>query len=281
MKYIETEKYCDIVSWHTNIFKKEIDMSKDKKIKLDMRNISKLVCSDTIIEKKDSEEICLKLKDILSNKGIDVTIEEYDNGEKFLTLRKGDIPVIDKKIDTRIITNGEYENKSFRDILKDNKLFSRETKYLLCPECRRYSVEYSTSNWNKYDKKWWCNYCLEHIIYKDYDIDIDLSDKDKYHIYKLWGAEALSIFTQQSMKRTIGFVASYFKNSCVSKKYKCLYFDFFKDKEKEGEKEDKMVEIEGDVIDERSEMGIVRRNERSKQSGIVKSSQLERRKSDR
>lgn len=265
---------CDIVSWHTDIFKKEIDMSKDKKIKLDMRDISKLICSDIIIEKRHSEEICLKLKDIFSNKGIDTTIDEYHNGEKFLTLRKREIPVIDKKIDTKVTTNSEDEKKNLRDILKDNKLYDQETKYLLCPECHRYSVEYSSRleiENDKNDKKWWCNNCLDAIIYHDYDID--LSDKDKYHIYKLWGADALSIFTNKSMKKTIEFVASYFRNSCVSKKDKCLYFDFFKDKEKE----DKMVEIEGDVINERSEMGIVRRDERSKQSDTAEPSNLEKR----
>lgn len=271
MKDIVIEKCCDIVSWYTNIFKKEIEMSKDKNIKLGMMDISKLIWSDTIIEKRHSEEICLKLKDILSNKGIDATIGEYDNGERFLILRKGEIPVIDKPKPTKVATNSEDEKKNFRDILKDNKLFDEETKYLLCPECNRYSIKYSTSNYDKHDKKWWCNYCLNPVIYPDYHLDI--SDKDKYHIYKLWGADALSIFTQQSMKKTIEFVASYFKNCCVNKKDKCLYFDFFKDKEKEG----KTVEIEGDVINERSEMGTVHRNERSKQSDIVESSNLAKR----
>lgn len=275
MKDIIIEECCDIVSWHTNIFIKEIDMSRDKKIKLDMRDISKLICSDTIIENNHSEEICLKLKDIFSNKGIDATIDEYENGEKFLILRKREIPVIDKKIDIKVAINSENKKKNFRDILKDNKLFNEDDKYLLCPECNHYSAKYSTSNYNKNDKKWWCNNCLDTIIYPDYHLDI--SDKDKYHIYKLWGADALSIFTRQSMRKTIEFVASYFRNSCVSKKDKCLYFDFFKDKEKEGEKEDKMVEIEGDVTDERSEMGIVRRDERSKRSGIIEPSSMERR----
>lgn len=270
MKDIVIEKCCDIVSWHTNIFKKEIEMSKDKNIKLDMGDISKLICSDTIIENNHSEEICLKLKDIFSNKGISATIGEYENGEKFLILRKRETSVIDKKIDTKVAINSENKKKNFRYILKDNKLFNEDDKYLLCPECNHYSVKYSISNYDKNDKKWWCNNCLSNIIYSDYHLDI--SDKDKYHIYKLWGVEALSIFTRQSMRKTIEFVASYFRNSCVSKKDKCLYFDFFKDKEKE----DKMVEIEGDVIDERSEMGIVHRNERSKRSNIVESSPMER-----
>ncbi len=153
-------------------------------------------------------------------------------------------------------------------------MFNEETKYLLCPECHHHYVKYSSRleiENGKHDKKWWCNNCLNPIIYHDYHLDI--SDKDKYHIYKLWGADALSIFTNKSMKKTIEFVASYFRNSCVSKKDKCLYFDFFKDKEKE----DKMVEIEGDVIDERSEMGIVRRDERSKQSDTAEPSNLEKR----
>lgn|SRR3990167_2387400 len=270
MEDIVTEEYCNIVSWHTHFFKKEIEMSKDKKIKLDMMDISKLICSDTIIEKRHSEEICLKLKDIFSSKGIDVTIDEYHNGEKFLILREEEI-VIDRPKPTK----NEDQKKNFLDILNYNKLFNEETKYLLCPKCNHYSVVYSTSSYDKNDKKWWCNNCLDAIIYHDYDID--LSDKDKYHIYILWGVDALSVFTRQSKERTIKFVASYFRSCCMSKKDKCLYFDFFKDKEKE----DKMVEIEGDVIDERSKMGIVRRNERSKQSDIIESSKLERRRPDR
>ena len=248
---------------HTHIFKKEIEMSKDKKIKLDMMDISKLVCSDTIIEKKYSEEICLKLKDILSNKGIDATIGEYDNGEKFLILREG-IPVIYKP-KPKVITNNDKKN--LQDILKDNKLYDKDTKSLLCPECHLYYVDYYTSTYKEFDKRWWCHNCLDVIIYRDYGID--LSDRDKYQIYKLWGAEALSVLTNESMKKTIGFVASYFKYSCVSKKDKCLYFDFFK------EKENKMGE--GVIVDERSEMGIVRRNERGKQPDIVESSKLAKR----
>lgn len=248
MKDIVIEECCDIVSWHTNIFKKEIEMSKDKKIKLDMMDISKLIWSDTIIEKRHSEEICLKLKDILSNKGIDATIDEYDDGEKFLILREWEIPVIYKPKPIKMV-NGE-EKKSFLDILKDNKLYDEETKYLLCSECYRYCVRYLYTS-----EKWWCNHCIANITYHNHNLDI--SDKDKYHIYKLWGADALSTFTNESMKNTVKFVASYFRNCCVSKKDKCLYFDFFK------EKEGKMVDIEGDVIDERSEMGIVRRNARS------------------
>ena len=248
---------------HTHILEKEIEMSKNKKIIFDMGNISKLVCSDTIIKKKYSEEICLKLRDILSNKGIDVTIDEYGNGEKFLTLKKGKT-VIDKPKPTKINECSEDEN-SLRAILKDNKLYDKEIKSLLCPECHHYCVDYYTSMFKEYDKRWWCHNCLDVIIYRDYNID--LSDKDKYQIYKLWGAEALSILTNESMKKTIGFVGSYFKYGCMSKKDKCLYFDFFK------EKENKMGE--GDIVDERSEMGIVRRNERGKQSDIVESSKLE------
>ena len=265
-------KSCDIVSWHVRFLKKEIEMSQDKKIKLDMRDISKLICSDTIIDSKYSEEICQNLKDIFSNKGISTTIEEYENGEKFLTLRKEeDGPIIDKSKEVKTaevktaevetVIYSENEKKNFNDILKNNKLYDEETKYLLCPECHRYSVIYSTSSYKEYDKRWWCNHCLDVIIYQDYDLDI--SDKDKYHIYKLWGAEALSIFTNKSMKKTIGFVASYFKNCCVTKKDKCLYFDFFKEKDKNYNVEDNNVEVEGDVNNERSKMGIVCRGARS------------------
>lgn len=259
------EKCCNIVSWHVRFFKREIEMSQDKKIKLDMRDMSKLICSDTIIDAKHSEEICQNLKDIFSNKGINATIGEYNNGEKFLIMRNEDI-----KEDKYIARNTHNvhkkdKTKSFKEILRDNKLFDDDTRYLLCPECNRYSVEYSTSSYREYDKKWWCNNCLDVIIYYDYGINI--SDKDKYHIYKFWGAEALSIFTNISMKKTIGFVASYFKNCCITKKDRCLYFDFFNEKgEKEGK--DGKDDVEGDVIDERSKerskMVTIRRNAKGK-----------------
>lgn len=289
MEYVVTT-CCNIVSWHAYFFKKEIEMSKDKKIKLDMRDISKLVDPDIIIYAAYSEAICKNLKDILSNKGIYATIGEYNNGEKFLVLRteeekEEDIPIINKgiknkkiknkeivnkEIDIETVIHNEEEKKNFRDTLKNNKLYNDDTKYLLCPECNRYSVEYSASSYYKDSKKWWCSRCTKKIIYHNYDIDI--SDKDKYHIYKLWGVDALSVLTSQSMKRTISFVGSYFKDCCVSKKDRCLYFDFFNEKDGKDGKDN----VEGDVIDERSEMGIVRRNERSKQSDTVESSKLER-----
>lgn len=265
MEYVVTT-CCNIVSWHAYFFKKEIEMSKDKKIKLDMRDISKLVDPDIIIYAAYSEAICKNLKDILSNKGIYATIGEYNNGEKFLVLRTEE----EKEIDIETVIHNEEEKKNFRDTLKNNKLYNDDTKYLLCPECNRYSVEYSASSYYKDSKKWWCSRCTKKIIYHNYDIDI--SDKDKYHIYKLWGVDALSVLTSQSMKRTISFVGSYFKDCCVSKKDRCLYFDFFNEKDGKDGKDN----VEGDVIDERSEMGIVRRNERSKQSGIIESSKLER-----
>lgn len=264
MEDIVTKCY-KIVSWHVRFFLKEIDMSQDKKIKLDMSDISKLVCLDTIIDAKYSEEICRNLKNIFSNKGIDATIEEYDNGEKFLIMRKGEITIIDKCKRAKYSTRNKDKEKNFSDIIKDHKLYDEETRYLLCPECNRYSVEYSTSSYDKNDKKWWCNNCLDVIIYRDYNLDI--SDKDKYNIYKLWGVEALSIFIDRSMKKTIGFIASYFKNSCVAKKDKCLYFDFFKEKDKKDKKDEKdkkdgRYNVEGDVVDERNKMDIVRRDAR-------------------
>jgi hypothetical protein len=219
---------------------------------------------------EDPETVYHAIKKVLLKEGIVVNMIIDSYKSLFLTFSFS-------KENEENEENKEKEER-FHKSLENNKLFNEETKYLLCPECNYYSVKYSTSNYDKNDKKWWCNNCLTPIIYPDYHLDI--SDKDKYHIYKLWGAEALSIFTNKSLKKTIGFVGSYFKNCCVTKKDKCLYFDFFKEKEKEG----KIVEIEGDVIsersEERSEMGIVYRDERGKQSGIVEPSKLERWRSD-
>jgi hypothetical protein len=120
----------------------------------------------------------------------------------------------------------ENESKNFADILKTNKLYDKETKYLLCPNCHIYCVGYLSSKLiEEYYNRWWCKNCISSINYHDYDVDID--DKDKYQIYKLWGLDALSTLTNESIRTLKRFVASYFKSSCVSKKDKCPYFNFF------------------------------------------------------
>lgn len=167
---------------------------------------------------EDPETVYNAIKKILLKEGIIVNMDIDKGKSVFLTFSFNSLK--------------HKEEKFYKSL--DNKLFGEDTKYLLCPECNRYSVEYYASSFNKNDKKWWCNHCLDTIVYSDYDIA--LSDRDKYQIYKLWGIDALSIFTQQPVKKVIGFVASYFKNCCVRKKDKCLYFDFFK------VKENKMIE---------------------------------------
>lgn len=188
---------------------------------------------------EDPETVYRAIKKVLLTEGIVVSMDIDSYESLFLTFSFSDIrPPLKDKEKKVYLTNKEKE-ENFHKSLEDNKLFNEETKYLLCPECNRYSVEYSTSSYDKNDKKWWCNHCLNPIIYHDYHLDI--SDKDKYHIYKLWGAEALSIFTHKSLNKTIGFVASYFKGCCVSKKDKCLYFDFFKEKEDKISKSELMM----------------------------------------
>lgn len=216
-----------IVSWYANIFKKEIAASKDKNIKLDMMDISKLVCSDVEIGEIRPEDIYIKLKDILLNKGIDVSIDECGNGEKFIILRLLKIPIINGSMPAKVTKISGDKKKNFFDILKDNKLYDKDTKNLLCPNCLLYSVKYSTSSYKEYDKIWRCDNCFVVVNYRSYDVVLD--DKDKYQIYKLWGVDAIRILTNESMKNTKRFIASYFKNSCITKKDKCLYFDFFKD----------------------------------------------------
>jgi ribosomal protein L37AE/L43A len=216
------EECCNVVSWHSNIFKIEIDASKEKEIALDMSDISKLTLPHYRIE-RFSEKICLKLKDMLKDKGIDVSIDEYGNGEKFVILKREKISVGRlETIETSIIGEGE----NFLDILKDNKLYYKDTKKLLCPKCHRYSVTYSISTCKEYDKIWWCDNCIKIVNYINYNIYLD--DKDKYQIYKLFGVEALNMLTKESMRKTISFISSYFKSGCIAKKDKCLYFDFFK-----------------------------------------------------
>ena len=198
---------------------------------------------------EDPDLIYQAIKNVLKEEGIVVVIGTDKYKSMFLTFNFNEI-----NLPAKYMLDREKIEK-FHKFLENNKLYNEDTKYLLCPECHRYSVEYSTSSYREYDKRWLCNHCLDVFVYYDYNLDI--SNKDKYHIYKLWGAEALSIFTNKSMKRTIGFVASYFKDCCVTKKDKCLYFDFFKE-------EDKKYEVEGDIINERGKMGIVRRDARSK-----------------
>jgi hypothetical protein len=166
---------------------------------------------------EDPETVYNAIKKILLKEGIivDMDIEGY---KLFLTFSFNSLDSLENK-----------EEKSYKFL---DSLFG-DTKYLLCPKCNRYSVEYYASSFDKNDKKWWCNHCIETIVYSDYHID--LTDRDKYQIYKLWGVDALSIFTKQSMKKTVGFVASYFRDCCIRKKDKCLYFDFFKKNSDEGD----------------------------------------------
>jgi hypothetical protein len=217
------EECCNIVSWHSKIFKKEIEFSTIKEIKLDMDNISKLICSHKKINNKQSEEICARLKDIFQKKGIDAIVGEYYNGEKFLILRLSNVSIVEPKISVNI-----EEKENFNDFLKHNKLYIKDVKYLLCPNCHRYCADFMTDSYKK-RRIWWCHNCLVDINYNDYDLDF--SDKDKYQIYKLWGIDALKTFTGESTKQISKFVASYFKNSCMAKKDKCMYFNFFKEEE--------------------------------------------------
>ncbi len=123
-------------------------------------------------------------------------------------------------------TINKVDNKNFIDILKVNKIYDKETKYLLCPNCHLYRVEFLNLTLIKeYNQRWRCKNCASNINYSDYDMDLD--DKDKYQIYKFWGIDALCILTNKNARTVIRFVASYFKSGCVSKKDKCLYFDFF------------------------------------------------------
>jgi hypothetical protein len=217
------EECCNIVSWHSKIFKKEIEVTKDKEIKLNMDNISRLICSYKKINIKQSEEICARLKDIFRTKGIDAIVDEYYNGEKFLILREQNVAIDEPRI---VVSIKGKEN--FNDYIKDNKIYIKDIKYLLCPKCHRYCVEFTADYYTK-RKTWWCHNCLIDINYIDYDLG--LSDKDKYQIYKLYGIDALKTFTNESTKQISKFVASYFKNSCMAKKDKCVYFNFFKEEE--------------------------------------------------
>ena len=114
-------------------------------------------------------------------------------------------------IESRTLEN-EDNQKSEIDIVYNNRL--------LCPKCHNYSVEYVI-----YDKEWRCNNCNKAIIY-----NLKISDKDKYQIYKLWGIEALSEFTNEHIEKIERFVASYFKRYCLEeKKENCIYYDSMRD----------------------------------------------------
>ncbi len=119
------------------------------------------------------------------------------------------------------------EIEKFHNFLKDNKLYNDKTRYLICPRCYRYSVKFSKNSYTN-SSTWWCDRCLDDVNYYGYNLETNA--KDKYHIYKLWGVDALAVLTNENLKKTVKFVASYFKESCVVKKDKCLYFDFFKEK---------------------------------------------------
>lgn len=113
----------------------------------------------------------------------------------------------------------------WRSFPNDKKFYDENTHSLLCPKCYNYSVEYFNNL-----KKWSCNTCetVGNIYYK---INVILTDKDKYHIYKFWGVEALSQLTYESLGEIKKFVGSYFKKGCSSVGEKCIYSDYFKEKE--------------------------------------------------
>jgi hypothetical protein len=158
------------------------------------------------------------VKDILLEEGIITSFGSKEDGTKIFTFSNIQIPMVNMP--------GLEEIKKFHNFLKENRLYDDKKRYLICPRCYHYSVKFSKNSYAN-NSSWWCDYCLDDIIYYGYNLEI--SDKDRYHIYKLWGADALSVLINENLKKTIRFVASYFKESCVVKKDKCLYFDFFRD----------------------------------------------------
>ncbi len=126
--------------------------------------------------------------------------------------------------ETKIIPS-EGKIKRFHTFLKDNKLYDEKTKHLICPECYYYAVKFSVNYYTKISK-WRCERCAKYIIYSYYNLD--LSDKDKYRIYKIWGIDALSLLTNKNIKETRKFVGSYFKDRCIAKEDKCPYFGILK-----------------------------------------------------
>lgn len=195
-----------------------------------MQYISSLIGLDIKIGKKYSEAICINLKEIFLAEGIDVDIKTYSNDEKFMILKKmqryvspvfhlSDIPIINIPDDA--------EKEKFHGFLNNNKLFN--SKLLACPRCNRYSVEYSNPNFRRSLSKWWCRDCKRHMSYYGYSLNID--DRDKYKIYKLWGLDALNNLMNEPLSRTMNFIGNYFKNCCVSKKDRCIYSNFFEEEE--------------------------------------------------
>lgn len=201
----------------------------------------------------DPEIIYRAIRTVLSEEGIDVAISIDSNRSTFFTFSFAKTNNDDSYI--KYILSNEDIGK-LREFLKHNRLCDEKTQYLICPKCHTYSVEYSKMGSDSI-KRWWCNHCIDVIVYHHHLADLGIRDKDKYHVYKLWGADALSAFTNTSMKKTTTFIGSYFRNCCTAKKDKCLYFDFFKEN-------DEKDNVEGDVVDGSDKMVVVRRNARGK-----------------
>jgi hypothetical protein len=93
---------------------------------------------------EDPETVYLAIKRVLLKEGIIVNMIVHES--VFLTFSFNDV---NKE---KIYTINKEKEELFHKYLKDNKLFDEETKYLSCPECSHYSVEYSISGWH--NNKW-------------------------------------------------------------------------------------------------------------------------------
>lgn len=213
-------EYCNAISRHIPWLKSMIKKTRKNLLTIDIYEIYDYFGVNFVGK---NPAIYQSVRDILLEEGIIITLGN-NNGVKFLGFSCIKVPMI--------YMPGHDDIDKFHTFLKDNKLYNEENGYLVCPECNRYTVKYSVDSYSN-NSTWWCEHCIKDIIYYGYDLEI--SDKDKYHIYKLWGIDALSVLTNESVNKSRKFVASYFKECCINKKDKCLYFDFFKDKEKNNE----------------------------------------------
>lgn len=116
------------------------------------------------------------------------------------------------------------------DFKKNQNLISIEVYCTYCGE--PYSVPYSVKKYANEINDWICSNCYKKKVRVEESINrfgLNFPDKEKYHIYKTYGIEALSKCTGDSEDETRRFVGSYFEKCCTSMGNNCLYFNYLEE----------------------------------------------------
>jgi len=140
-------------------------------------------------------------------------IRLYEIEEEELRIKSAaEIDLIRKQNEESVLKIKEARNNL---LLSNKKIYDYISKSMLCPYCNNYSVKYSDA--------WLCNECNQIMVMKNSnsdhsfggsDVDInslewDLTKKDKYDIYRIYGIEALVNLTGESQYDISDYIRLY------------------------------------------------------------------------